>query len=43
MATYTPQPLNLYFMNLSEILSILFGTKQPELIPIPVEDKQQQR
>lgn len=30
-------------MSVQEVLSILFGLKQPELIPIPVENDQQKR
>lgn len=30
-------------MSLSEFLSILFGDKKPELIPVPVNDNQQKR
>lgn len=28
-------------MSLSELLSILFGDRTPELIPVPVNDNQQ--
>ena len=30
-------------MSLSELLSILFGDKTPELIPIPVSNDQQRK
>jgi len=30
-------------MSVSDLLSILFGYKQPELVPVPVKDNQQKR
>jgi hypothetical protein len=30
-------------MSVKDVLSILFGLKEPELIPIPVENDQQKR
>lgn len=30
-------------MSVKDLLSILFGLKQPELIPVPVENNQQKR
>lgn len=30
-------------MSVKDVLSILFGLKQPEMIPVPVEDNQRKR
>ena len=34
------KPYKQYNMSLKDVLSILFGLKQPELIPIPVNNDQ---
>ncbi len=33
----------MFYMSVKDVLSILFGLNQPELVPVPVNNNQQDR